>query len=156
MSAEHVITECAAVLSVAAAASAGALSFEDVCADLRGPQRLLQLLRFCWALRRNRRTRRPWTEVLNQVQRPVPAPFCRALLHHTYSLFNVIRSRAAPYLPRAPGRALFRGYVPRALARVLRRHGVMAFRDEDRVSLRYRAGETIRDLCVPAHRTVVR
>ena len=32
-------------------------TFAELCADIRGPRRLVNLLRFCWALRRNSRSR---------------------------------------------------------------------------------------------------
>ena len=157
MSTDDVVPASAAALAAVACSHPGELTFLELCQDLRGPQSLLQVLRFCWALRRNRRTRRPWTDVLRAVRQPSPPPFCRALLQHTFALYNVIRSRAAPYLPRAAGRAAFRGYVPRALARVLKRHGVLAFREEDRVSMRNRAADAIADRwdTLPGQRVVL-
>ena len=143
MASDVLIAQCGSALA-ALCSAATPLSHEDLCQDLRGARpALLRLLRFAWSLRRNRRSRRPWSDVLTAVRQPRPAPWCRALLQHTYALYNVIRSRAVPYLPRAPGRALFRGYVPRALARVLRRHGVVAFREEDRANLRNQAATAV-------------
>ena len=118
---------------------------------------MVDLLRFAWSLRRNRRTRRSWSTVRRDVAQPRPPHYARALLHTTYALYNVIRSRANPYLARPPGRAQFRGYVPRTLARVLRRHGVLAFREEDRVTLRHQADQRVADLwdCLPGWRVVL-
>ena len=156
MSIEHVLTRCAAVLAAVASAPV-AVTYDEFVADLQGPQTQLYVLRFTWALRRNRRSRRPWQTVLDALQQPRPPPFCRALLQHAYGMYNVVRSRASPCLPRPPGRAAYRGYVPRALARVLRRHGVVAFREEDRRSMRDRAAEAVADLweLMPGSRVVL-
>ena len=59
MSTGSVIAQCATLLSAVCASSADPLTYAELVADLQGPQTMLQLLRFCWGLRRNRRTRRP-------------------------------------------------------------------------------------------------
>ena len=98
MTVEHVLMECASVLAECCTLPE-ALSFADFAEDLAGPQTLLHLLRFCWALRRHRRTRRPWEAVLDAILRPPVPTWCRLLLQQTYALYNAVRARAAPRLP---------------------------------------------------------
>ena len=154
--AESTVTQCAEVLA-SVALLPGEYAFGDLCADLRGPRNLLHLLRFCWALRRNRRTRRPWSVVQADVAKPRPPPYCVTLLQQTHALYLLVRRRAAPRL-RPPGaRKMFRGYVPRALARVLRRHGIVGFATDDRTSMRDRAANAIANIWddLPGTRVVI-
>ena len=133
------------------------LGLDDFVADIEAGGPLLDVFKFCWALRRNPRTRREWSTVINSVyHRPRPR-YCDMLLKEAYNLYKMMRQRAGPRLPMPTSQHSYRGYVPRKLARVLRHHGMVGFTQEARQSQRTRAAETVANTwdTLPEQRVVV-
>jgi hypothetical protein len=142
----------------AAVSSRVPLEYADFVADVQAHEAVLDVLRFCWSLRRNRRSRRSWQHVQVALQAPVPSRFMRTLLQQSFSLYCFLRARTVPYETQpTTTRASYRGYVPRALARVMRRHGIVGFGPEERTSLHARAVECIADVWddLPGTRVVI-
>lgn len=119
------------------------LTMDDMLLDIRAGGQLLDLFRFCWALRRNPRTRREWSVVLDSLNATPRPKYCELLLRDTFNLYKVMRLRAGPRLHMPSNRTHYRGYVPHRLAKVMRRHGMFGFTPEDRRNARERAADHV-------------